>query len=119
MEFLPFKTMWDRIEKDRKYSDVELFNGLMYLGEMMVKTIAAGLVAAISDDRDRHRYRQVHRLVRSDGMGDWSTAIEDILTGPSAQHLFIQAEECRAELIIPMSSFTWQFEAVARLANCV
>jgi hypothetical protein len=68
---MPIDKMWERIEVAREDSDTSLFLHLMYLGEMVTKTIVAGLVAAIVDDRDRHRYRLLHRLVRADGLGEW------------------------------------------------
>src|SRR5271156_3887436 len=87
MAFIPFRLMKDRLEVAREESDTALFFHLLYFGEMLLKLTAAGLAAAIVDDRDRHRYRQVHRLVRADGLGEWSSAIDDILTGPTAQFL--------------------------------
>src|SRR5438094_677316 len=54
---------------------------LMHLGELLTKTVAAGLVAAIIDDRDRHRYRQLHRLVRADSLSEWIAVIDDVLVG--------------------------------------
>ena len=60
----------------------------------MIKVIVAALVACIEDDRDRHRYRLEYGLVRADGIGEWASAVDDILTGPASQVL---AEEVRAE----------------------
>ena len=38
-------------------SDVAYFHHLLCKAEMLLKTTVAGLVAAIEDDSDRHRYR--------------------------------------------------------------
>ena len=59
----------------KQESDTALFFHLLYFGEMLVKLITAGLVAAISEDRERHKYRQLYRLVRADSIGEWSTSI--------------------------------------------
>jgi|KBSSwiStaDraftv2_1062776.scaffolds.fasta_scaffold49775_4 hypothetical protein len=98
MGMIPIDRMWERVEIARQDSDTALFLALLYCGEMIVKIIAAGLVAAIRDDRERHRYRQAHKLIRVDGIGDWVSAVDDILTGPASQHLMEQAWEEQREL---------------------
>lgn len=115
MDFLPFKQIWDRVEIARQNSDTDLFIQLMYLGEMIIKTTAAGLIATIGEDRDRHRYRQAHRIVRADGIGEWCAVIDDVLIGPAAQHLLDEAYDCQADLTKSVSAGTWQFEAVSIL----
>ena len=70
MEFLPITRMRERLEVDRADSDVSFCMTLLYFGEMALKLITAGVVGAIVDDRERHRYRQLHRLVRANGLGD-------------------------------------------------
>lgn len=67
---LPLKRMWDRVELARSDSDTTLFLHLLYAGEMLTKLVTAGFISAIEDDRERHRYRLVHRLIRADGIGD-------------------------------------------------
>ncbi|MGB8848286.1 MAG: hypothetical protein WCC76_01100, partial [Candidatus Acidiferrales bacterium] len=69
MAFVPIERMRDRLEVARQDSDTALFLYLMYFGEMLLKLAASGLIAAVLDDRDRHRYRQTYRLVRADGLG--------------------------------------------------
>src|SRR2546425_6417307 len=68
---------------------------LMYLGELLTKTVAAGLVAAIIDDRDRHRYRQLHRLVRADSLSEWIAVIDDVLVGRRVR-LTVRAQPTKA-----------------------
>jgi hypothetical protein len=63
MSFLALDKMWERIEIARQDSDTALFYDLLFAGEMIFKIITAGLVAAISEDRERHRYRHLHHLV--------------------------------------------------------
>ena len=86
---------------------------------MVVKITGAGLVAAIEDDRERHRYRQAHRLVRSDGVGEWASAVDDILIGPAAQHLNEQSRDEQRELTGKNAVGTWQFESVSLLHSCI
>ena len=73
---------FERLEFARQDSDTSLFMHLMYLGEFITKIVTLAMVAGIEDDSDRHRYRQLYKLVRADGLGEWSTAIDEILTGP-------------------------------------
>src|SRR5947208_16161168 len=79
--------MQERIETTRSDSDAALFHDLMYGGEMVLKLIVAGLVAAVQEERERHRYRQLHRLVRAVGLKDWCVVADQLLLGPPAQHL--------------------------------
>jgi len=119
MGMLPLDRMWERVEIARQDSDTSLFFSLLYCGEMVSKIVAAGLVAAIEDDRERHRYRQIHRLVRANGIGDWASTVNDILTGPAAQHLAEQAREEQRQLTIRVSQGAWQADAVKLMHSCV
>lgn len=65
----PLKAALERVERAKADSDASLFFELLYLGEFVLKTTAAGFIAAIDDDRDGHRYRLTHKLVRADGIG--------------------------------------------------
>jgi hypothetical protein len=60
---LPLSMMWHRVHLARDDSDTTFFLHLLYTGEMLTKLVTAGLVAAIPDDREGHRYRLTHRLV--------------------------------------------------------
>ena len=116
---IPIDRMWERVEIARQDSDTALFLALLYCGEMIVKIIAAGLVAAIRDDRERHRYRQAHKLIRVDGIGDWVSAVDDILTGPASQHLTEQAWEEQRELTGRNTMDTWQYSSVSSIHACI
>jgi hypothetical protein len=82
----------------REDSDAALFDALMYEGEMVLKLVVGGMVSALSDDSERHRYRQLHRLVRADGLGEWADALDDVLVGPAAQYLDYGARETQKQL---------------------
>lgn len=119
MGLKPLGRMWERVEVGRQDSNATLFTDLLYLGEMVCKVAVAALVAAIQDDADRSRYRQVAALVRADGVGDWARVLDEILVGPSAQHLLPGARTEQRELIQKCGSETWQYRAVAELHACI
>ena len=62
--------MLERVERAREDSDTSLFMDLMYYGELITKLTTVGLVSAILNDKERHRYRYLHKLVRADGIGE-------------------------------------------------
>lgn len=109
--------MLERVNLARDDSDTALFFDLMYLGELVLKTVVAGLVAAVDDDR--HRYRQLYRLVRADGLGEWSQSLDEVLTGPASQDLVPEARDAQRELNQNLPTGSWQYEAVAALHRCL
>jgi hypothetical protein len=119
MSLVILDRMWKQADIAKQESDTAYFYSLTYLGEMVLKITAVGLIAAIEDDRDRHRYRQMHRLVRADGLGEWSSAIDDVLTGPASQYLLPIARIEQKELTQNCKDTTWQYEAVRLLAVCL
>jgi hypothetical protein len=86
MPFTPIDLVMKRVEKFGE-SDSALFTELLYAGEIIVKITTAALVASTEDDREGHRYRLLHALVRADGIGEWASKLEDALTGSASQHL--------------------------------
>ena len=78
-----------------------------------------GMVASIADDKERNRYRLEHRLVRSDGLGDWGKVIEDALIGPASQFLLNEAREEQRELIQACKEGEWQYDASAALKSAL
>jgi hypothetical protein len=119
MRFKPLDRMWERVEIARADSDTALFLDLLYAGELLTKLIVSGLVAAIEDERERHRYRQLHRLVRASGLSEWASTADEILLGPPAQHLLPQAREEQRELTQKCGPDSWQHEAVRLLHACL
>ncbi|MCB9436897.1 MAG: hypothetical protein H6673_07875 [Anaerolineales bacterium] len=119
MFFKPLDRMWERVETAKDHSDTDLFLSLMYLGEMTLKLTAVGLVAAINDGKERHRYRQHYQLVRASGIGDWSKVIDEVLTGASSQHLSTYAYKEQNELISVNKAGTWQYNAVNLITECL
>lgn len=110
MTFAPIDRMLERVRVAREDSDTALFLQLMYLGEMVLKIVAAGLVSAVEQDSNRHRYRELHQLVRADSLGEWTAAIEDILTGPASQFLSPSARVEQRELTQKSKDGSWQYD---------
>jgi len=119
IRFKPIDRMWERVEIARSDSDTALFSDLMLLGELVTKLVIAGLVAAIADDRDRNRYRQLHRLVRADGIGEWGQVLDDLLKGPSSQSLLPAAKEEQRELTERLGAGTWQYDSALLIQECL
>jgi len=119
MAFKPLKLMWERIDRAREDSDVALFHNLMYGSEMVLKLIVAGLVAAITEERTRQQYRQMHRLVRAVGLKDWSIVADQVLLGPPSQSLQPATFEEQRQLTQKDSAGTWQHESVTLLHSCL
>jgi hypothetical protein len=115
MKHVILKKGWDRVSIAKQDSDTSYFYSLLFIGEMLTKIVVAGMVAAIKDDRERHRYRILHRLVRSDGLGDWVRALNDALTGPASSHLIDDARVEQADLTQKFKGNNWQFDAVQHL----
>lgn len=118
MYLLPLARMLQRVEAAKEDSDTSYFVVLMYMGELVTKFTVAALVAAIMNDKDRHRYRELHRLVRADGIGDWADALGGVLTGPASQFLQRQARVEQRELTQRLAS-GWQYQAVSQLNSCM
>lgn len=116
MAFQALTRMQQRLHSTRTdCDDTTLFLELMYLGELTLKVMVAGMVAAVDDDRDRHRYRLEYGLVRASGIGDWSKALDDLLTGPAAGTLAPAARLESAELTKNFDirkDSGWQVEAL-------
>jgi hypothetical protein len=113
----PLDEMRARVEVASHDSSTAEFMELMYFGELMLKLSVLGLLAALHEDRDRHRYRLEYGLVRADGIGDWKSAAEDVLLGPASQHLRVAARPDRNEFTqrFPIAEGNWQVESVRNL----
>lgn len=99
MPMIPITRMRERLARSREDSDdMTVLFELMFLGELTLKVIVAGMLAATEDDRDRHRYRLEYGLVRASGLGEWCDALDDLLTGPSAATLTSDSFPDRVEL---------------------
>lgn len=118
MDFIPIQRMLDRVRVGGEESDVVLFTELLYLGEMITKLIALGLVASVSDTRDNHKYNLTYELVRADGVGTWSRIINEILVGPVAQFYLEEAFNERKDLTEKKVG-SWQHQSITLLHSCL
>ena len=105
MAFIPFKKMQERVDVDLADSDSSFFWALMYYGEFLTKVTVAALVSAVKEERDRHRYRLIHCLVRADSIGDWNQALDDLLIGPASQYIDHLARDHKRQLTRNVSTF--------------
>lgn len=117
--FIPIKRMHERAESSKEDSDFTYFMNLLYAGEQLVKIVAAGFVACMVDDRQRHKYSQMHRLVRADGVGEWAAVIDEILTGPSSHYLLQEAQPAQREMTQKFTAGTWQFDSIQLIEDCL
>jgi hypothetical protein len=115
MTFVPMELMLNRVRRARSDSDTALFHELLYVGEFIVKLTTAAFVASIEDDRESHRYRLVHTLVRADGVGEWARALEEALTGTASQHIAEKAKGDRRVFNERLGPEAWQYEATEGL----
>ncbi|MDQ3658139.1 MAG: NB-ARC domain-containing protein, partial [Actinomycetota bacterium] len=120
MTFEPVRRAWEqRVDKAREDSESLLFRELLTLGEMVTKIVCSGLVAAIADDRDNHRYAQLYRLVRADGIGEWAQAIDEVVVGPTSSFLLPEARDDQRQLTQNQTPASWQYESVALMQRCL
>lgn len=77
------------------------------------------MISCINDDRDRNRYRLEHQVVKADGIGEWSRALEDSLVGTASQHLIVEAYDIQKEINGLYTKGCWQYEALEELKICL
>lgn len=120
MRFKPVDQIFDRVDASKTESDTAYFNALMYAAEMVAKIAIGGMVALIKDDKDRHRYRHEYALVRANGIGIWARELNSLLTGPSAQHIYTEAQQVIWELTKKHGSeVAWQYRAIHDLHRSI
>lgn len=111
--------VFQRVDLSRDDSDFTYFFDLLLAAEALAKTVTLGMVAAIGEDKERNRYRIEHALARSDGMGDWGRAIEDVLTGLASQYLVTSAHPEQSELTRLCRDGDWQYRSVSALKSAL
>lgn len=108
-----------RISTAKEDSDFTYFHSLLLQGEALLKTTVLGMLAGVVTDADRHRYRLEHKILKADGIGPWSLALEDALTGPASQFLLTDLSAEKNEITRLCAAGTWQFESVMALKRCL
>ncbi len=109
--------LFDRADIAKEDSDFSYFYTLLLTGEAMAKTIVLGMISAIENDVNGNRYRLEHKLVRANGLGDWSEAVNDLLSGPASQYLIADVQQERRELTENCDRETWQYQSVSSLKS--
>jgi len=115
----PFQRMLERVNSSKSDSDSAYFNDLMLAGEQLVKICSAGLVASIVDSKQKHKYGLVYRLLRVDGIGDWVSAMDEVLTGPASQYFEPSYAYVQQELTERLTADSWQYQSASLLRNCL
>ncbi len=113
------ESLFDRAEVDKEDSDFSYFFALLLAGEAMAKTIVLSMLAAVDDDVNGNRYRLLHGLVRASGLGVWSDAINDVLSGPASQYLTADVQQERRDLTMNCGEGQWQYQAVSSLKSAL
>ncbi len=108
-----------RLDAAKQDSDFTYFYALLLMGEALLKTTVLGVIGSLANDPERHRYRLEHKILKADGLGPWSMALDDALMGPASQFLLTDLGVEKSELTDLRGAGTWQFEAVASLKECL
>lgn len=116
---LPLQRMFERFEIDKGDSDHSALFTVLYAGEMATKLTLAALLAGLRDDRDHHRYAHARAVIRADGIGDWATTIDAVLTGPASQFFYDGFRPFQKELTEYCGEESWRFVAVRQLHSCI
>jgi hypothetical protein len=119
MKHRALEQVLQRTESAKSESDFTYYFMSLHAAEALAKTIVLGVIAAITDDNDRNRYRLEHQIVRSDGMGDWAKVVEDALIGPASQFLLTEARKEQAELTKVCKPGEWQYDATVALKEAL
>ena len=116
---LPVTRMLDRAAAAKEESDTAYFFDLLYTGEVILKLLVTELVAGVVDDRENHRYAAEYRLIRADGIGEWADVLDELITGPTSQHLTSASRESQRDLSVALGpgADSWQREAVILLSE--
>lgn len=110
-----FDRIRSRVDTASQQSETDHFLCLMYYGEAVIKTVAAGLVAGLVNGKLRARYGFEYRLLRENGIGGWGAAIDEMLTGPASSCFVNEFKEIRSDITAGVKAGSWQYEAVALL----
>lgn len=116
---IPVTRLFERAEMAKHESDTAYFFDLLYVGEAILKLLVIELAAGVLESRDQHRYGVEYRLIRADSIGVWADALDELVAGPTSQHLTEASRESQRALSMAIgpTAEAWQREAVMRLAE--
>lgn len=115
MKFEPLALILNRVERYGSDSDSTLFAELLYAGEFVVKVTTAAFVSLIEDDNDNQRYQLLHRLVRTNSLGDWPQVLDEALIGPASHHIEATLKEEKNVFTERLGKGSWQYEVTRDL----
>ena len=118
MTFKPLERMMQRVATNGD-SDPLLFHELLYAGEYITKLAVAALVASIQDEKENHRYRLIHTLIRADGIGQWASVLDEICTGTASRHIHTSYLDTVRTITRRVTQGDWQHRAVTKLQNAL
>ena len=112
-----FHDIDNRIALDKEDSDSAYFTTLTLKLEYLTKIVTAGVLACVGDDANRHRYSIEHRLIRTDSIGEWVQALNDVLVGPAANFFYQEAKDVTKELTERVGPEDWRHSVVIALRD--
>lgn len=115
MSLKMLERMNGRLEVSKDISDAEYFLSLLYYFELLLKVTVSGVLAAIVDGKERSRYTVKYGVLRSDGIGGWIQALDEILLGPISAKLLIEARGVQQEITKKCGSDEWQYIAAVEV----
>jgi hypothetical protein len=107
--------MHTRVARAAEDSDTALFYDLLMEGECVLKLITCATLALLEEDASRSIYRLKHRLVRADGLGEWTTVLREAVKGPAARLVVSGGTDHLKQLSQSVGKDSWQHAAVSRL----
>ena len=119
MKHLAIEQVIQRANNAKSDSDFTYFFSQLLAAETLAKTIVAGMIASIGDDKDRNRYRLEHLLVHADSLGEWGRALEDAVSGVASQYLLIEARKEQTELTKLCKAGDWQYDATTAIKEAL
>lgn len=109
-----------RLNAAKTESDRSYFFDLLLLGEIITKITTLYLIANINEDKDRNKYRQEYTIIRANGIGEYATSINDILTGPTFGFLSSALSDHEIpELNNKVLDGSWQSCAIKTMIKCL
>lgn len=119
MKHLAIEQVIQRTNHAKSDSDFTFFFSQLLAAETLAKTIVAGMIASIGDDKDRNRYRLEHLLVHADSLGEWGKALEDAVSGVASQYLLVEARKEQTELTKLCKVGDWQYDATTAIKEAL
>lgn len=119
----PLLAMEDRVRTEAQVSDASYCDSVLNEAEMLVRHLAAVLVALLPGDTHRDvRYRFEHDLLRASGVGEWARAIQSLVVGNLHSTLVDEAGQAGLDVVQltqKVDPSDWRHEVVASLRACL